>query len=183
MPAASQRDLWLLAAEGVSIRQDGTIHLDGNRYWSEVTGRNAGRKVTVRFDPQALHEGVHVYAQTGAYLGAAACFEAVGFQNRAAAREQQKARQAWTKAHKEMLAAEQRISAAELAKGLRELEAPEEPAPAQPKVVRGVFGGRGGSAAPAIAEEVEETQQEDVAARMLRGLELIYGGREDADGE
>lgn len=178
---AAQRDLWLLAAEGVTVRRtDGTIHLMENRYWSAAIAHHAGHKVTVRFDPQALHEGLHVYAQDGRYLGYAECFEAVGFNDAAKAREQTKARQAWTKAHREMLDAQRRMSAAEVAKGLPDAPEPETP---HPSVVRPTFG-RGG-AAPAVQVEAtaQAEEQEDIAVRQLRGLQLIHGDRSETAGD
>ena len=172
---SAQQDLWLLAAEGVKVRVDGTVHLMGNRYWSEPISRYAGHQITARFDPDALHEGLHVYSRDGAFIGYAPCFEAAGFNDTQAAREQQRAWKAWKKAQREMLNAERRLSAAEVAKGLPAGE-DETPTPA-PSVVKPASFGRG-NAAPALqAEQANDAdEQEDPAVRQLRGLRLIHGG-------
>jgi hypothetical protein len=61
-PTAAQRALWLLAAEGVRAQKgSGEIHYQGNRYWHAALNQHAGRKVTIRFDPDALHQPVKVY--------------------------------------------------------------------------------------------------------------------------
>ena len=61
----------LLAADQKRIQNDGVIHLYGNRYYSQEIGRHAGERVSVRFDPDNLHGDIHVYAQSGGYLGKA----------------------------------------------------------------------------------------------------------------
>ena len=77
---AEQRRLWLLAAEAISVNPtDGSITLLNNRYWSEFLHERRGQKVVVRFDPQRLHDDLHVYRLDGAYLGAAKCVDRVGF--------------------------------------------------------------------------------------------------------
>ncbi len=84
---AAQRRLFLMAAEGVTARpRNGEIHLAGNRYWTEELVDIAGRKVVVRFDPQALQAPVHVYTLDGRFVASADCIEATGFNDAAAAR-------------------------------------------------------------------------------------------------
>ena len=154
----AQRRLWLLAAEGVGVRrQDGTIHLFGNRYWADALADYRGKKVIVRFDPDALHDGVHVYRLDGVYLCAAECLEAAGFFDVTAAREHNAKRKAWLKAQKAMLDAETPMTLDEVAEAL---ESAERQAPADTptsKVVRPLFR-RGGNAAAAlaVAEDFEE---------------------------
>jgi transposase InsO family protein len=136
---AEQRRLWLLAAEAVTVsRDDGGIRLAGNRYWSEITAPLAGQKVTVRFDPDRLHESIHCYSLQGKYLGEAECIAPVGFNDTTAAREHARARRQWMKARKAELDAERRMSVSDVASLL--------PAPADPppvpaaKVTRPKFG-------------------------------------------
>ncbi|WP_431285935.1 transposase domain-containing protein [Humitalea sp. 24SJ18S-53] len=75
-----QRRLWLLAAEAVAVnRQDGTVTLMGNRYQHELLSPLRGKKVTVRFDPENLHQPLHIYRLDGGYICAASCIEKVGF--------------------------------------------------------------------------------------------------------
>lgn len=138
---AEQRRMWLLAAEGVSVRsQDATIHLLGNRFWCEDLIELAGGKVIARFDPDGLHEGVHVYRLDGSYVAHAPCIEAAGFASTADARTHAQARKAFMRAVKEQLAAETTLGIGGVAALLPTIDAPE-PAPLpEPTVVRPVFG-------------------------------------------
>lgn len=89
-PTTEQKLLWLLAAEGVKVREDGRIVFYRNEYYAEWLDAHVGRKVTVRFDPLALHKPLQVYALDGRYLGAAPPWGTVGFDSLEAA--QMKAR-------------------------------------------------------------------------------------------
>ncbi len=132
-----QRRLWLLAAESVSVRkQDGTIHMrfeKRNRYWSEELEEHIGQKVIVRFDPQYLHDPVHVYTLDNRFICTAICLEAEGFADTEAAREHGKNRKRFVRAAKEQLLAERRMTALEAAAMLP--DAPESHTP-DAKVVR-----------------------------------------------
>lgn len=151
--APEQRRLWLLAAEAIlANRTDGSISIEGNRFWAEFLSGYRGQKLTVRFDPQQLHQPLHVYRLDGAYLGAAPVIEAVGFADADAARQHNHARNTWRKAQREMLHAERKMTIQQVA---ALLPLAEEPAPPpETKVVRLI---RHGSAAlqpiPMMAEE------------------------------
>ncbi|MCA0303509.1 MAG: Mu transposase C-terminal domain-containing protein [Proteobacteria bacterium] len=134
---AEQRRLWLLAAEGLRARRDGSIELLGNRYWTEALVDHAQQKLTVRFDPQALQTEVHVYRLDGSYICAAPVIEAAGFADVQKAREHAAARGQYLKATREQLAAEKVLTTEQVAKLLPKVEAPEPP---EPTVVRPVFG-------------------------------------------
>lgn len=128
LATAEQRRLWLLAAENLTgNRTDGHIALMGNRYWSEEVGRLAGKPLTVRFDPQNLHESVHVYLRDGRYVGTARCIADVGFADVDAARDFARERKTYLRASKEALAAQRRMTPAQVADVLPPL--PEETAP------------------------------------------------------
>lgn len=128
LATAEQRRLWLLAAENLTgNRVDGHIALMGNRYWSEDVGRLAGRPLTIRFDPQNLHESVHVYLRDGRYVGPARCIADVGFANIDGAREQARAVKAFARATKDQLAAQRRMTPAQVAAALPAL--PEDQVP------------------------------------------------------
>ncbi|WP_409790396.1 transposase domain-containing protein [Sphingomonas pseudosanguinis] len=73
----------LMAEDRRCDRASGTVTLAGNRYWSEDMIDLAGKTVTVRFDPDDLHAGVHVYRVTGEYFGHAPVIEATGFFDKA----------------------------------------------------------------------------------------------------
>ncbi|MCW9036241.1 MAG: Mu transposase C-terminal domain-containing protein [Rhodospirillales bacterium] len=97
-----QQRLWLMAAEGIrASRQDGALKLLGNRFWGEFMSNHHGEKLVVRFDPQDLHSGIHVYKLDNSYLGFADCIHAVGFNSVEAAQEHGRNRRRWMKAQKE----------------------------------------------------------------------------------
>ncbi|MBK8157952.1 MAG: Mu transposase C-terminal domain-containing protein [Rhodospirillaceae bacterium] len=111
-----QRRLWLLAAEGISVSErDGTLRLMGNRYWADFLHLYRGEKIAARFDPDFLHDGLHVYRLDGAYLGHATVIEAAGFDNADAAREHGRQRKRFLRAQRDMLDAERRMSPAAVA--------------------------------------------------------------------
>ncbi len=154
---AEQRRLWLLAAEAVKAdRRDGAIVLEGNRYWGEFLSDHRGQRVTVRFDPQALQEPLHVYRADGGYLGAAQCVAAAGFDDVDAAREHGRQRKAWMRAQKQLLAAERTMSIQQLA---AMLPGAPEPAPLpETKVVR-PFVVKGGAA---LKQQPQDAPEEDL---------------------
>jgi len=157
---AEQRRLWLLAAEGVRAdSQSGSLRLMGNRYWGEFLSQHMGQPLTVRFDPQDLHRGLHVYRIDGAYLGEAACIEAVGFADQAGAQAHGRARRTWMKAQRAQLEAERTLSIDDVA---RMLPVPEpEPEAPTTKVVRPLF--RGPAELPADDDDVMENFARGVA--------------------
>lgn len=159
-----QRRLWLLAAENVfSATVDGSISLLGNRYWSHEVGRLSGQRLTVRFDPDQLHEGVHVYQLDGRYVGQAACIEDVGFNDTEAAKAHARARRRFARATADMLDAERRLGAADVAAAIPSIEGVPAPAPA---VVRGMFPAAATRRSP-LAEHDESLWDEGFAARVL----------------
>lgn len=176
------RRLWLLAAEGVRAdRQSGALTLMDNRYWSEFLSRHRGQKLLVRFDPQDLHAGLHVYRLDGAYLGHAACWQDAGFADVAAGRDHNAARRQFMRAAKEMAQAVRRMSIDELAEMLPPVVAP---APPTPSVPRPYFGASGNLAVAASAAEAarpdrepdREIDTETFDAAFQRGLRLVVGG-------
>lgn len=133
----AQRRLFLLRAEGLSTdRKSGAIKIAGNRYWSETLAAIPGARVVVRFDPERLHAPVHVYGLDGRYICQADIWEAAGFDDMAAAQDHARARSQFKRAHRDMLKAERRMTAAEVARLLPDAEA-EETAP--PNVIRPLF--------------------------------------------
>lgn len=70
----------LLAADEKMVnRQTGEIELYGNRYWSPACSELHGQKVTVRFDPECLHQDVYLYGQDGSFLCEAHLIADTGF--------------------------------------------------------------------------------------------------------
>jgi putative transposase len=113
---AEQLRTLLLAAEAVTAhRADGSVHLLGNRYWTEALAGHAGQRLVVRFDPDALQTQVSVYTLDGDYIADAECVMAVGFADTQAATEHARARKQHRRAAKAQLAAERRMRVAEMA--------------------------------------------------------------------
>lgn len=145
-PTAAQRRMWLMAAEAVTVQRDSSVALrvgsgpnGKNRYGCDALIDHIGRKVVVRFDPDALHESVFVYQADGRFIGEAQCLFAVGFGDSAAAREWARNRTRRAKAARAQAEAERRMSEMEALDYLPVPE-PEDAAPVQTEVTRGTFG-------------------------------------------
>ncbi|WP_338665019.1 transposase domain-containing protein [Pararoseomonas sp. SCSIO 73927] len=181
---AEQRRMWLLSSEPVKARApDGAIHLYGNRYWGEFLHGCIGQKVVARFDPDALHEPMHVYALDGRYLGAAAAESRAGFADVEAAATQERRRKDFVRKNRAKVEAEGLLSLTELAKAAPRV--PKPPVMEPPRLVRPLFAGNTAlKAAPAAAARKGEA--EDLQEEMLRGiaharpLRLISGSGGDA---
>lgn len=176
---AEQRRLWLLAAQAIGAdRDNGEIHMFGNRYWSESLLKCAGLKVVVRFDPGKLHAPLHVYRSDGAYIGEAPCVEDVGFADTERAGVHAKARKARVKAWRAMMEAERTLTPAQVAALLPEPE--EAPPPSESKVVRLISGANALKPRQQTMEEPEEHPDEartlDAYAQAFdwrRGLRVV----------
>ncbi|MEP9402062.1 transposase domain-containing protein [Sphingomonas silueang] len=131
----------LLAADQVNVdRRTSTITLAGNKYWDERLVDLAGQRVTVRFDPDDLHQAVHVYDAQGRFVVTAAIWGATGFLTMGDAKDRQRLEQRWKKAAKAADAALDLLSADELVARLpayADDETPPEPAVIRPVRVRG----------------------------------------------
>lgn len=83
---AEQLRLALLTAEErMCDRQTGVVTLEGNRYWAPELADHAGKRLTVRFDPDDLHGEVHVYDRAGAFIATAPAIAREGFFDKASA--------------------------------------------------------------------------------------------------
>lgn len=148
---AEQRRLWLMAQEVRKLhRTHGEVKLFDNGYWSDWMSAHAGREVVLRFDPEHLQAGLHVYDLEGAYLGFAACREKVGFYDVTGARAAAKAERTRRKLVKQLSETQVTISPAQVGDHLDAVRAAKA-APAQPleaKVVSPDF--RSGPRAPLV---------------------------------
>ena len=142
----AQRRLWLLAAESVTVKNDGTFTLAAgartgegsegrNRYYaSELQEVGESRqKIVVRFDPSSLYEEAFAYTLDGRFIARAQCIEAAGFGDSDAGRTWNRARRQFIKATKQAADAEQRMSLADMTE---RLERPSLPDSIASKVVR-----------------------------------------------
>ena len=134
----------LLAAEKVvADRKSGAIRIFDNTYWTDALSLQAGKSVIVRFDPEDLHSGVHVFDLADRFVCEAPVWRAVGFADTAAARDRARLEALHKKAARAAVKAADLISAAELAALLPDDEPIQEPM--SPSVIRPVRV-RGGAA-------------------------------------
>jgi putative transposase len=139
--APEQRRLFLLAAEGVTARKpDGRIELFDNRFWCDELAERIGQKLIVRFDPQALHEGVAIYTLDNRYVADAARLDDVGFNSVDDAREAARLQTQIQRSRRELLDLAVKLDEAEM-KRLSPVGLPEEPQPQPQKVQRLVANG------------------------------------------
>jgi putative transposase len=111
-----QLRLALLAADEVSTdRQSGAITLFGNRYWSPELSAIAGKKVTVRFDPDDLTQAVHVYDRAGRFLATVPVLEQTGFLDAGAAQYRARQERELRKTVRRMEELEELLNATDLA--------------------------------------------------------------------
>ena len=134
----AQRRLWLMGAEGIRTNsKTGQISFMGNRYWADWMHDIMGQKVVVRFDRQALWDGLHIYSMADEYLGHAPCSVKAGFFDMTDARATAKAKRDYTKAAEAELAAFRKLNVGDVAAALPPMPAPAEPVTAT--VVRPLF--------------------------------------------
>lgn len=169
-PTAAQRSLWLLASEKITARKgSGEIHFQGNRYWHGALNQWAGKQVTIRFDPDALHEPVKVYDLDNRLICEAACIADTGFDDLDAARSHARTRRDYLKAVQAEKAAHAALSAAELGaiamKGRKAKDAPK--AEPRPVVTR---------LATAAAVRKAPAEEIDVESAFSRAMARISGG-------
>jgi putative transposase len=148
----------LLTADEVSAdRQSGAISLFENSYWSPELAQVAGRKVTVRFDPDDLRLPIHVYDRTGRYLASAELLAQTGFLDAQSAKRRARQEAELRKSVRRQAELEQLMSAEQIAALLP--DHPDEAEPPVPTVIRPVRH-RGATAAqlrPVPASEARET--------------------------
>lgn len=175
-----QQRLWLLAAENLTSRRDGSIELLGNRFWTEQLVDYAQHKLIVRFDPQALHDQVHAYRLDGSYICSAPVIEAVGFADVDAARRHAAQRNKWMRAQKDMLEAERVIGIDQVAAMMPKVD--DTPMP-EPTVVRPMFGA-GGTALAMRPADIEQDEPEQRGQAGIRNfLKLVRAGQENGADE
>lgn len=163
----------LLAAEQVMVdRRTGEVRLYGNRYWSPACGAVRGQRVTVRFDPDALHGEIHLYGQDGRFLTTAEVIADRGFNDVGAAREAAKREKDYRRRVRDAAEAEQLLAADELA--ALQVQAMPIALP-EPTVIRPVRHRGGGAAIAAIAPQVTQRIEEKQAreSRVFAALRVI----------
>lgn len=174
-PTAAQRSLWLLASELITARKgSGEIHFSGNRYWSPELNQHAGRKVTIRFDPDNLHASVKVYDTANVLICEAPCIDNAGFNNSEDGRIHAKKRRNHIKAKAMEREAHAALSAQQLADILYkgELDSVPELPPMRPSVPRLITT----RSSQAAAIQVEAISDEAFADSFSKNLARMTGG-------
>ncbi|UWQ34597.1 Mu transposase C-terminal domain-containing protein [Leisingera sp. M527] len=98
-----QRNLWLMGQEtGKLHKNNGSLKFLGNVYHCDWMSQEAGRNIVIRFDPEDLHSGVHIYTPHGAHLGFAECQQKIGFFSHEDARVTAKRKRDIVKKEKEL---------------------------------------------------------------------------------
>jgi putative transposase len=175
--APSQLLKFQLAADRVRSRApSGEVHPGGNRYWAEPLINLAGKDVVVRFDPEALKAGVHVFLPDGRFVAEAPCIDDAGFDDAEAAAQHARQMAEDMRRVRAGLEAERRMTPAQVAALLPDAPAPA-PAP-EPAAVRMVAGGR------PVAAETEPGVAPDAWSRAIELLDrgvIRYPSRRDGD--
>lgn len=177
---AALRKLLLSSELVTAAKLNGEVSFAGNRYWGEFLIEQRGRKVTLRFDPDALHQPVHIYSPAGAYLGRADCVEAAGFFSTEAARAHARVRGDFVKATKAAAIAAQKLSLAEQAALLPTPEAPDRP---EPRVQRPIIVKGGAALKPVETEAAEEREDAFFTAFNRSAARLRVVRNEDGAGD
>lgn len=163
-----QLRLALLAGENRRVdRRTSQIEICGNRYWTAALNNHAGQTVTVRFDPDDLHQPVHVYDLAGRYLCSADVIEDTGFLDIASAKRRARQEADWRRQTREAAEAEQLLAASQIAALLPQAAADALPEPGAVRVVR-----HRGHVAAALkpVTHVRQQKQEEFMEAMERGV-------------
>lgn len=159
-----QRRLWLMGQEVKMLhRGHGQVKLHGNEYYSNWMAEHAGTQVVVRFDPEDLHAGVHIYDKSGEFMGYADCKQKVGFFDLTGAKDQARREAAIKRAERNLLAQKRALSSKDVAAALSDLDPTPKPE-LEAKVVSGEFG-KVARTQPLVTapQYVDETTAEDQA--------------------
>lgn len=133
---AEMRRLWLMGQQVVKLHaRHGQATLLGGEYWSDWMSEVAGARVIVRFDPEDLHAGVHVYGLDGGFLGFAEAKVKTPFYDLASAQAHAKEQARRRREERRRLDAMRPRTAADVAAALDAVPRPE-PAPLEAKVVQ-----------------------------------------------
>lgn len=178
-----QQRLWLLTAEQViANRETGAIKLFDNVYHCDALVAYRGQPLVVRFDPDRLHNPIHVYTADEAYIGAAACEEAVGFMNTEAASDLAKARRRRNRAAREYAEANIRLEAADVAARLPEIPEPPQPETNLVQLANPKLAAKPARRIEAVIDDPEQTARgERVIADLDERRRLQLEDESDAD--
>jgi len=171
VPSQSQKFLWLLTAESIKASKgNGMIHFQNNRYWNVALNQWMGKKITIRFDPDALHEAVKVYDLQNRFICEAACIDDAGHHSVDAARTHGRNRKDYQKATAAVAAAHKALTPMQLGEILdRGNRAIEKPEPIRPSVTRLI------THSQLSAEPVDAISEQHFENSFSRALGLVQG--------
>ena len=156
----------LLAADQKRVdRRTGVIELYGNRYWSAAMSGLHGRTVTIRFDPDDVHQPLHVYDTAGAYLGSAELIVDTGFRDAASAKKRAKDEATYRKTVRTAAEMEYLLRADQIAAMLPDYE--DESDLPEPSVIRPVRH-RGQTAAMLKQQERADDETQNIFSALER---------------
>lgn len=168
----AQRNLWMLAAKVITAsKRDGALRFNGNSYWSAELNQWLGKKLTVRFDPDRLHEPVKVYDPEGRFICDAGCTDKAGFNDSAAAHQHEKRRRTFKKRTKALADLHKEFTPMQLGELYEDAEKNKPTAPVRPTITRIVTG----NLALQQEEVVDAISDEEFEARFQRGLSAVSG--------
>ncbi|WP_336718480.1 transposase domain-containing protein [Asaia bogorensis] len=168
------RLLWLRTAVNVTARsKNGEIHLFGNRYHAEFLLDHRGQLLTVRYDPDRLHDDLHIYALDGRLLGNAPVIVKSRFDNAHDAAASQRMRKKIARNMAEQAALHKQMSLTDLANMFPPLPDEEPLDIPEAKVVRPYFPAASGNAALAMDYDEIEAQEQLEAEENGRLLQFL----------
>lgn len=97
MATEAQLRLLLLDSRPLKVSKDAEVKVFGNRYWTPELCRHIGEQVVVRFDPDSLKDGVHVFLPDSTYLFHAGIVGKIRFNDKTAAKTRAKEKADWNK--------------------------------------------------------------------------------------
>ena len=169
-----QQRSFLLAAQQIRAdKSDGSVRILGNRFWHAQLTPHMGKRLTVRFDPDAPRAGVQIETADGRFVCSAPCVAAVGFADQEAAKAQAKAQSNLRKATRQKLAAERALDASEVASRLGYASGEGETPKA--KVIQAIFPQHTDEG---IGEEISQKEQAAFEANLQAGLQIEAAERE-----
>lgn len=168
-----QMRMALLTGENVRVNsQTGEVGIYGNRYWAPFCSDLHGAKVTVRFDPSNLWKAVHLYDLAGRYLGAAEMIADTGFEDTDAAKGAARLVADHRRAAKDLLDAERRMTAAQVAEMQRVIGAEPGEVP-EPTVIRPIRHRGQTAAALKVADAPRQDERESRVFAALGKLRVV----------
>ncbi|WP_027237268.1 transposase domain-containing protein [Leisingera caerulea] len=170
-----QRNLWLMGQDTAKLhKHNGSLTFHGNVYHCDWMSQEANRKIVVRFDPEDLHSGVHIYGPEGGYLGFAECQQKIGFFDLEGARATAKRKRQIAKAEKKLAELHAPHSPEQLAADLNK-HREETTALMEAKVVKPVF-----AKTPRVSNFRQHSDPNAEAAQEALILEMDGGRKKPA---